>query len=453
MRTPCPYPFPSQRPFKVGLRRLPASVLAAGLLAASATLAQPLPTATAESVGLSSERLDRLTAVLQKEVADKKLPGAVVMVARKGKLVYAKAFGSLNNASGGAMAVDSIFRIYSMTKPLASTGLMMLVEEGRIQLTDPVSKFLPSFRNPMVSVGSFDPVFGGVGFKLVPANREPTIQDLLRHTSGLAYGELTKNTLVREAYIKAGVFKPTLDYDARTLSGPEMAEALGKAPLAQHPGTAWEYSLSVDVQGRVVEAVSGQRLGDFLQQRLFKPLKMVDSGFSVPAAQAARLAEAFPKDPATGVDNKLLDMSQAPGNDSGGAGGVSTAGDYLRFCQAMLNGGQLDGARILSRSTVQLMTADHLGPVLAAAPVNPGALLLGVPGYTFGLGFMVRQGDGIAGVHGTAGEFMWAGYAGTFFWAEPKEQLCAVYMTQAPSPLRASYRRAMKDLVSQAIVD
>ena len=443
-------------PNRPQLRLLALAVLASALattLATTQALAQPLPTARPESVGMSAERLDKITSVFQKEVADKKLPGAVVMVARKGKLVYSQAFGSLNNAAGGAMAVDSLFRIYSMTKPLASTGLMMLVEDGKVQLTDPVSKFLPSFKNPMVSVPGYDPVFNGVSFKLVPANREPTVQDLLRHTSGLAYGELTKNTLVRDAYIKAGVFKPTLDFDARTLTGAEMADGLGRAPLAQQPGTAWEYSLSVDVQGRVVEAVTGKRLGEFLQERLFSPLRMADTGFSVPAAKAGRLAEPFAKDPATGVDNKLVDVSQMPGNDSGGAGGVSTAGDYLRFCQAMLNGGQLDGARILSRSTVQLMTADHLGPVLSAAAVNPGALLMGVPGYTFGLGFMVRQGDGIAGVHGTAGEFMWAGYAGTFFWAEPKEQICAVYMTQAPSPLRAFYRRAIKDLVAQAIND
>jgi CubicO group peptidase (beta-lactamase class C family) len=429
-------------------------LIVAAMLAieAGAALAQPLPTSKPESVGMSSERLEKITTVLRQEVADKKLPGAVVMVARKGKLVYSQAFGSLNNAAGAPMAADSMFRIYSMTKPLASTGLMMLVEDGKVQLTDPVSKFLPSFKNPMVSVATFDPVFNGATFKLVPANREPTIQDLLRHTSGIAYGELTRNALVREAYIKAGVFKPTLDYDARDLPGPDMAEQLGKAPLAQQPGTTWEYSLSVDVQGRVVEAVSGKRLGDFLQERLFGPLKMVDSGFSVPASKAGRLAEPFPKDPATGVDNKLVDVSKQPGNDSGGAGGVSTAGDYLRYCQAMLNGGQLDGARILSRSTVGLMTSDHLGSAISTT-VNPGMLLLGTQGYTFGLGFLVRQGDGIAGVHGTAGEFMWAGYAGTFFWAEPKEQICAVYMTQAPSPVRAYYRRAMKDLVSQAIVD
>ena len=435
--------------------RLPARrPLVAALLAfgASAAISQPLPTASPESVGMSTERLNRITAVLQNEVKEKRLPGAVVMVARKGKLVYSQAVGELNNAAGGAMKTDSIFRIYSMTKPLASTAVMMLVEEGKIQLTDPVSKFLPSFKGPMVSVPTLDPVFHGVSFRLVAANREPTIQDLLRHTSGIAYGELTRNTLVREAYVKAGVYKPTLDFDAREPAGAQMADQLGKAPLTQQPGTTWEYSLSVDVQGRVVEAVTGKRLGEFLQERVFGPLKMVDSGFHVPANKAARVAEPFPKDPLTGVDNKLIDVSKVPGNDSGGAGGVSTAGDYLRYCQAMLGGGQLEGARILSRSTVTLMTSDHLGSAINTTS-NPGMLLLGSAGYTFGLGFLVRQADGIAGVHGSAGEFTWAGYAGTYFWAEPKEQICAVYMTQAPSPQRASYRRMMKDLVSQALVD
>ena len=422
------------------------------LLTAGGAYSQALPVAEPESVGMSGERLRKITALLQQEVSEKKLPGAVVMVARKGKLVYSNNIGSLNNSTGNAMQADSIFRIYSMTKPMVSTALMMLVEDGKVQLTDPVSKYLPSFKNPMVSVPTFDPVFNGVTFRLMPAQREPSIQDILRHTSGIAYGELTKNTLVRDAYIKAGVFKPDLDYDARTLSGKEMAEGLGKAPLAQQPGTAWEYSLSVDVQGRVVEAVTGMRLNDFMQERLFKPLKMKDTGFSVAPQNLGRLAEAFPKDPATGMDNKLLDMSKVPGNDSGGAGAVSTAGDYLRYCQAMLNGGQLDGARILSRSTVNLMTSDHLGTTISTT-VNPGMLLLGTPGYTFGLGFLVRQGDGIAGVHGTAGEFTWAGYAGTFFWAEPKEQICAVYMTQAPSPIRAYYRRMIKSLVSQSLID
>lgn len=431
-------------------------LLSVGLLALGWQLgmawSQGLPAASPESAGMSSQRLEKISQAMQAEIDQKRLPGAVVMVARKGKLVYSKAFGSLHNDSGAATQTDSLFRIYSMTKPMVSVALMMLVEDGKVQLTDPVSKYLPAFKNPLVSVATHDPLYNGVSFKLVPAHKEPTIQDLLRHTSGLAYGELTKNTLVKQAYTEAGVFSSARDFDARNLSGHDMAERLGKAPLAQQPGTVWEYSLSVDVQGRVIEAVSGQRLNDFMQQRLFKPLQMHDTGFEVPAAKKARLAEPFAQDPLTHLPNKLIDVSQTPGNDSGGAGGVSTAPDYLRFCQAMLNGGQLDGARILSRTSVQLMTADHLGSAIAT-PINPGQLLLGTTGYTFGLGFLVRQADGVAGVHGNAGEFMWAGYAGTYFWADPKDQMCAVYMTQAPSPLRAHYRRMLKALVAQAVVD
>lgn len=440
-----------------GLRlRRPAarfSLLAAGsVLGASLAWSQGLPSASPESVGMSSLRLEKITRSFEADIAAGKMPGAVVMVARKGKLVYGKAFGSLNNASGAPMQTDSVFRIYSMTKPLVSVALMMLVEDGKVQLADPVSKHLPSFKNPMVSVATMDPLYNGVSFKLVPANKEPTIQDLLRHTSGLTYGELTKNTLVKQAYTDAGVYISARDFDARNLSGAEMSERLGKAPLAQQPGTIWEYSLSVDIQGRVIEAVSGQRLNDFMQDRLFKPLKMHETGFAVSAANAARVAEPFAADPGTGIPNKLIDVSQTPGNDSGGAGGVSTAPDYLRFCQAMLNGGHLDSERILSRSTVQLMTSDHLGSAIAT-PVNPGQLLFGGAGYTFGLGFLVRQGDGIAPVHGSTGEFMWAGYAGTYFWADPKEQLCGVFMSQSPGPTRAYYRRMLKTLVAQALID
>jgi CubicO group peptidase (beta-lactamase class C family) len=214
----------------------------------------------------------------------------------------------------------------------------------------------------------------------------------------------------------------------------------------------WEYSLSVDMLGRVVEAASGQRLADFLEERLFKPLKMVDTGFWVPKEKMSRLAQPLAVDVASGAKTNVIDVSAAPKNDSGGAGGVSTAADYLRFSQAMLNGGTLDGQRLLSRSTVALMTSDHLGTRIAT-PTQPGELLMGVPGYTFGLGFMVRQGQGVAGVPGSQGEFMWAGYAGTFFWIDPKEELVAVYMTQAPSPIRGMYRKMIKQLVYQAIVD
>jgi CubicO group peptidase (beta-lactamase class C family) len=201
-----------------------------------------------------------------------------------------------------------------------------------------------------------------------------------------------------------------------------------------------------------VEAAAGQRLADFLSERLFRPLKMNDSGFWVAQDKLGRLAHPLPVDRLSGKANKLIDVSTAPNNDSGGAGGVSTAIDYIRFAQMLANGGQLDSTRILSRTTVALMTSDHLGTRIHA-PITPGELLLGTPGYTFGLGFAVRQGAGVAGVPGSAGEFMWAGYAGTYFWVDPKEQLVGVYMTQAPSPVRAYYRKLFKQLVYAAILD
>ena len=292
-----------------------------------------------------------------------------------------------------------------------------------------------------------------LSYTTVPADREIIVQDLLRHTAGLAYGEITLNAPVKDAYIKAGLYLPGVrDYDARDLTPAEEVERLAKAPLAHQPGTVWEYSLAVDLLGRVVEAASGKRLADFLAQRLFEPLKMRDTGFWVPGAKMGRVAQPLAVDFASGQPIKVIDVSKEPKNDSGGAGGVSTAADYLRFAQMLLNGGQLDGTRVLSRTTVALMTSDHLGTRIAA-PVTPSELLLGTPGYTFGLGFAVRQGAGVAGVPGSAGEFMWAGYAGTYFWVDPKEELVAVYMSQAPSTARAYYRKLVKQLVYAAIVN
>ena len=415
--------------------------------------AQGLPAASPESVGMSTERLKRIGAALKGEIDKGNLPGAVVMVARKGKLVYTESLGLLDKTSNTPMTKDAIFRIYSMTKPLASVAAMTLVEEGKMQLTDPVSKFLPAMKNLMVSVPLADSTFARVTYSQVPQAREMTVQDLLRHTAGLAYGEITQNAPVKEAYAKAGMYLPGVrDYDARALTPQEEVERLGKAPLAHQPGTVWEYSVAVDVLGRVVEAASGERLADLMDKRIFKPLKMNDSAFWVPPEKMSRVAQPLAVDLPSGQPINVIDVSAQPKNDSGGAGGVSTAADYLRFAQMLLQGGKLDDARILSRSTVQLMTSDHLGTRIAA-PVSPGELLLGTPGYTFGLGFMVRQGNGVAGVAGSQGEFMWAGYAGTFFWVDPKEELVAVFMSQAPSPVRAYYRRMVKNLTYQAIVD
>ncbi len=431
------------------MSRFASLFLTLALVFSAAVVWAQLPTAPPEQVGLSSARLGRLGPAFKTEIEQGKLPGAVVVVARKGKIAFFESFGHRDKASGARMTNDTIFRIYSMTKPLVSVAAMMLMEEGRLQLTDPVSKFLPELSKLQVSVAKVDPEFARVTFATAPAEREMTVQDLLRHTSGLAYGEITANTPVKEAYVQAGVYQPQgVPFDARGLTPAEQVARLARAPLAHQPGTVWEYSLASDVLGRVVESASGMPLGRFLEERLFKPLKMTDSGFFVPSDRLGRVAQ---PDPANQI--KLIDVTTPPKNDSGGAGGVSTAGDYLRFGQALLNGGQLDGARVLSRSTVSLMTSDHLGRISAPSQGTPGELLLGTLGYTFGLGFAVREAPGVAGLPGSPGEYMWAGFAGTYFWVDPKEELVGVLMTQAPSATRAYYRRLLKQLVYQAIVD
>ncbi|AWN46803.1 serine hydrolase [Methylobacterium terrae] len=411
---------------------------------------EALAPARPEEVGLSTERLGRIKRVMEEEVAAGRLPGAVVMIARRGRLAYAESVGFRDKAAGAPLSKDAIFRIYSMTKPLTSVAAMTLMEDGRLQLTEPVSKYLPEFKDLKVAQ-SRPNALGEASPDLVPVERAPTVQDLLRHTAGLAYGEITTNSAVKTAYAKAGLFKPDFDYNTTDLTPEEFTARIAAAPLAYQPGTVWQYSLAVDVLGRVVEKASGQRLGDYLSERVLRPLRMGETGFSVAADKAGRIAQALPTDPATGAPNRLIDGA-APKNDSGGAGGYGTAADYLRFAQALLDGGSLDGARVLSRTSVELMTADHLGDRIRPA-VSPGELLMGVPGYTFGLGFMVRKDAGIAGVPGSKGEFMWAGYAGTFFWVDPKEDLAVVMMTQAPGPSRAYYRREIKQLVYGAIAD
>jgi len=416
-----------------------------------AVSAQSLQPAKPEEVGLSSQRLAKIAEVFNQEIKDQKIPGAVIMIARKGKVAYHEAFGAQDKSAERTMAKDSIFRIYSMTKALASVGAMILVEDGKVQLTDPVAKFLPEFKNVQVSTPRSDGM-GQLTYGLVPADRQPTIQDLLRHTAGLAYGEITGNARVKTAYTNAGLFTPGADYFSIELTPDEFTAKIAETPLAYQPGTTWEYSLAVDVLGRVVEKASGKRLSEFLDERLFKPLKMTDTGFSVPADRMARLSQPFAVDPASGAPNKLIDVSKPPKNDSGGAGAVSTAADYLRFSQMLLNGGELDGQRILSRTTVALMASDHLPPAIRQT-VQPGEQLLDVQGYSFGLGFAVRKEQGVSGVHGSPGEFTWAGYAGTYFWIDPKEQLVGVLMTQAPGPSRPYYRRMLRALTYQAIVD
>ena len=286
----------------------------AALLLSAVVFGQGLPTAKPESVGMSSERLGRIKTTLQREIDADRMPGAVIMIARKGKLVYSEAIGFQDKAAGKPMPKDAIFRIYSMTKPLASVAAMMLVEEGRIQLTDPVSKYLPPFAKMEVLVTDKD---GKTSRE--PAKRLITIQDLLRHTAGLAYGEFSAVPELKAAYAEAKLFQPGgIVAESRLITPEEFTNGIAKAPLVHQPGTNWEYSMAVDVLGRVVEAVSGQRLSAFLDERLFRPLKMVDTGFMVPAAKVSRIAEPLVKDGLTGKpSDPMLDMKIQPLNDSG----------------------------------------------------------------------------------------------------------------------------------------
>src|SRR6266700_3413406 len=301
--------------------------------------AQPLPVAKPEQVGMSAQRLAKIGKALKKEAADGSFRGAVVMVARKGKLVYQDAVGMQTAAA--KMTPDSIFRIYSMTKPLVSVAAMMLVEDGVIQLTDPISKFLPAFKDMQVSVATTG-ADGKATYTNVPAAKPIIVQDLLRHSAGLAYAEITKNEPVKAAYVEAKFSQPGIhEFDSRGMTPAEQVERIAKAPLIHQPGTMWEYSMAVDILGRVVEAASGKRLAVFLDERLFTPLKMVDSSFWLPASKMSRLAQPLPVDPASGQKVSVLDVSAEPGNDSGGAGALSTATDYLRFAQMLLNGGEL----------------------------------------------------------------------------------------------------------------
>lgn len=403
-----------------------------------------------EKVGLAPDRLARLSRVVEQEIGNRKMPGAVVLVARRGKVAYLESFGFLDKTKGIRMPKDAIFRMYSMTKPFTSVAAMMLAEEGRLLLADPVSKWIPAFKSMQVAVPKIDPATGSATSVSLPADREMTIHDLLRHTSGLVYPAFTSNEAARESFVKAGL-DPS--FDDRQLVPDEWISRLSKVLLAHQPGTTWEYGRSTDLLGRIIEAVSGKRLGDFLAERVFGPLAMADTAFSVPAAKVARLAQPFAADPETGKPIEIMNVLQPPGNDSGGAGSVSTAADYFRFCEMLLEGGRPGTVRLLSRTTVNLMTADHLG-ARPMVPFNVGRVIgPEIEGYGFGLGFGVRLAPGIAGVPGSAGEYFWAGYGGTFFWIDPAEQLIVIYLSQAPGRSPVQLNRLIKQVVTQAIAD
>jgi CubicO group peptidase (beta-lactamase class C family) len=387
-----------------------------------------------KEVGLSAKRLARLSATFRQDIERNMIPGAVVLIARGGHIAYAEAFGWRDREAKAPMELDAIFRIASMTKPLTSVAAMILAEEGKLQVAAPVAEYLPEFANRTV------------GAERVPAKRTMTVQDLLRHTSGLTYatfGDSPVQMIWRDA-------QPMTENQTNA----EMVTKLASLPLMFEPGTTWEYSMSTDVLGRVVEVVSGQDLADFIETRICRPLGLRDTGFAATGDRAARVAE--PQiDPASGARPPMRDVVHPGRWVSGGGGAVSTAADYVRFCQMLLNGGALDGTRILAPKTVALMASDHLPPSCdygETARPRFGALAP-VPemGYGFGLGFAVRTAAGRCPLPGSVGEYFWGGVLGTSFWIDPVEELVVVAMMLAPER-RLYYRHLLRPLVYGALV-
>jgi CubicO group peptidase (beta-lactamase class C family) len=397
---------------------------------AAAPQTPPLPEAKPESLGLSPVRLARMSDAFKREIDKGTIPGVTVMVARRGQIGWFEALGRQSPAASAPMARDSIFRIFSMTKPIVSVAVMQLVEDGFLLLNEPVAKYIPEFAETKVGVET------GGKLELAPLARPITIQDLLRHTSGLT-NDTAGTGPIQQMYKQSRIRD-------RSISNAEHASIVAAMPLLCQPGAEWNYSRSTDILGRIIEIVSGKSLGSYLTERILAPLRMAETAFHTGAENAGRLADPFANDPWTGEPTKLFDMLEQPVMESGGGGLVSTTMDYARFCQMLLNGGSLDGTRIIGRKTLQLMASNHL-----ASNVKINGILL-APGHGFGLGFAVRTDDGMAPFAGSAGQFFWSGVAGTFFWIDPKEELFAVFMSQGPGQ-REYTRNLVRGLVYAAV--
>jgi CubicO group peptidase (beta-lactamase class C family) len=415
-------------------------------LIALAAFAAELPRAKPEEVGLSSARLENIRKVLGAKVDAGEIPGYVALVARRGKVAYFEAYGTQNPNTRQPMARDSIFRIYSMTKPITSVAAMMLVEEGKMRLSDPVSMYLPELANLRVATNGAtakDPS----EVQTRPAKNPIRVVDLLLHTAGFTYGffkPFPGGGQVEQMYLDGGV-------NDLNITNAELVTRISKLPLKHEPGTTWWYSRSTDVLGRLIEVVSGMTLGEFFDQRIAKPLGMVDTAFQVAPGKASRFVEPFDDDQ-KGLILAYTDPTKPVKFEAGGQGLTSTVMDYARFAHMLLNGGALDGTRILGRKTVELMTTDHIGSAFDRGPFY-------LPGQSHGYGLLgavrtegPRAPAALNPMEGSVGEYYWAGYAGTYFWVDPKEQLVGVYMMQSVKHL-LPYATAFKSLVVQSVVD
>lgn len=423
-----------------------AAAAALGLAVALPAHAQGIPKVQSpEEVGFLSTRLKRLSDRMNEGVKNNELPGAVVLIARNGKIVMFESYGFRDKEAKVAMTNDTIFRIASMTKPIVTLAAMMLMEEGKLTLADRVSTYIPAFADTKVAVQKKKDD-GTVEMVLEPQYRPMTVHDLMRHTSGLTYGAVGANP-VKQSYLDMKVAD-------RNQTNAEMADKLGKLALLYQPGTTWEYSMSTDVLGRVVEVASGMPLDKFIEERITKPLKMGDTAFEASADKKARGAKPMKEGPKNELP-AIPDITEKFTWRSGGGGMVSTAADYARFLQMFANGGQLDGVRLVSRKTIDLMTADALPPDIKMGAdmfrfeaLEPSANM----GQGFGLGFAVRNVQGVNPLPGSPNDYFWGGAYGTYFWHDPRERLYVVFMMQSPQA-RLRYRFLMRDLVYQAMVN
>lgn len=398
------------------------------LTSAAATAASALQAAAPSSVGVSAERLAQIGSALRSEVQQGVIPGAVVAVARRGKLVYHEACGLLDHAGGTPMPKDAIFPIASLTKPMTAVGALMLVESGRMVLEDPIGRHLPQLADRQVSTGS----------GTEPARRQPTLQDLMRHTAGFTNGTATGSTLARGYFELTAVDRTSADFIAR----------LAKLPLHYQPGARWDYGLGFEVVGVIIETLSGKRLADYQAENLFAPLGMIDTGYYVPPAKASRFAQPFKKDPLTGEPTNARLRTAPPQRDSGGNHAYSTALDYLRFAEMLRQKGTLDGRRYLSRKAVEFMTSDQMTPEIDLDRLWSRG---NVHGYGFGLSVAVRRATVASGMLGTPGDFNWGGGSGPYFWVDPKEELTVVLMAAAPGEIRNRLRQLITATVLQAL--
>jgi CubicO group peptidase (beta-lactamase class C family) len=411
------------------------------LLASSVAFAADLPRAKPEEVGMSSERLARIGEVLKADIAAGRIPGAVIAIARHGKLVALDAYGWRDKAASVAMTTDTIFNIASMTKPMTTVGAPMLYEQGKLLIGDPLSRYFPKFSNMRVAARDAN---GEPTTETVPANRPILIQDLMRHTSGIIYGG-RGNTLVHKMY-PSGSGDASREYD-----GAAFIDKLASAPLLYQPATVWDYGFGLDLLGLAIEKISGQTLGQYLKANLFTPLGMNDTGFSISAEQAARYAKPLPNDPDSGKPQaRSPELTQPLKFECGGGCAASTAPDYLRFAMMLMNEGRNGEARLLGPRTVAYMLSDQLGPNIKNLIGNADPTRAD---YGFGLGLAVRTTPGVVKMMGSVGQFSWPGASGTDWWVDPKEELAVVYMSAAPGPIRWHYRQTINALVYQAIVE